>query len=65
MSGSVGKQRISPLGDMTRAWNDRKPGVLTDLLASSTGAVILATEAIVVTAHPNEGPKSSSVTHEQ
>jgi hypothetical protein len=50
---------------MTRAWNDRKPGVLTDLLASSTGAVILATEAIVVTAHPNEGPKSSSVTHEQ
>jgi hypothetical protein len=25
----------------------------------------LATEAIVVIAHPNEGPKSPSMTHEQ
>ena len=51
-SGSQG----SPLwGDMTGAWNDRKPEVLTDLPASSTGVVILANEAIVVTAQPNEG----------
>ena len=55
MSGLIGKPRISPLGDMTGAWNDRKPGVLTDLPASSMGAVILANEAIVVTAHPNKG----------
>jgi hypothetical protein len=54
-SGSVRKLRISPLGDMTGAWNDRKPGVLTDLAVSSTSAAILANEAIIVTAHPNEG----------
>jgi len=65
MSGSGGKPRISPLGDMTGAWNDRKPGVLMDLPISSMGAAILATEAIVVTAHPNKGPKSLSMTHEQ
>ena len=53
--GSDKKPRISPLGDMTKARNNRKLGVLTDLPASSTGAVILATEAIIVTAHPNEG----------
>ena len=40
---------------MTKAWNDRKLGVLTDLPASSTGMAILANEAIVVTAHLNEG----------
>jgi hypothetical protein len=64
-SGSVRKPRISPLGDMTRARNDRKPGVLTDSPASSTGMAILGTKAIVVIAHPNEGPKSPSMTHEQ
>ena len=64
MSGSAGKPRISPLGDMTGAWNDRKPRVLTDLAASSMGTVILATEAIVITTHPNEGPKSPSMTRE-
>jgi hypothetical protein len=55
-SGSVGKPRISPLGDMARARNDHKLGVLTDIPASGTGVTILATEAIVITAHPNEGP---------
>ena len=65
MSGSVGKPRISPLWDMTGAWNDRKPRVLMDSPASSTGAAILAIQAIVVTAHPNEGPKSPSTTREQ
>ena len=64
MSGLVGKMRISPLGDMTRAWNDCKLGVLTDSPDSTKGAEILATEAIVVTAHPNKGPKSLSMTHE-
>jgi hypothetical protein len=54
-SGSIRKPRISPPGDMTRARNDHKPGVLKDLLASSTGTMILASEAIIVTAHPNEG----------
>ena len=49
-SGSVGKPRISPPGDMTKARNDRKPGVLTDLPISSTGTVILASETIIVTA---------------
>jgi len=49
-SGSVGKPRISPLGDMTKARNDRKLGVLMDLPISSTGTTILATEAIVVAA---------------
>ena len=39
---------------MTGARNDRKPRVLTDLLDSSTGVAILANEAMVVTAHPNE-----------
>ena len=53
-SGLVRKLRIYPLGDMTRARNDRKPRVLMDLPASSMGAAILATEAIVVTAHNNE-----------
>jgi len=54
-SGSVEKPRISPLGDMTGAWNDHKLRVLMDLLASSTGTVILANEAIVVTTQLNEG----------
>jgi hypothetical protein len=40
---------------MTGAWNDRKLGVLTDLPASSTDVVILANEAIVIAAYPNEG----------
>jgi hypothetical protein len=53
MSGSVRKLRISPLGDMTRARNNRKPGVVMDSLASSTGTAILATKAIVVIAYPN------------
>jgi hypothetical protein len=44
-----------PSGDMTGAWNDRKPEVLTDLAVSSTSAAILANEAIIVTTHPNEG----------
>jgi hypothetical protein len=65
-SGSIRKPRISPLwGDMTRAWNDHKPRVLKDLPANSIGATILATETIVIIAHPNEGPKSSSMTHER
>ena len=51
----VGKLRISPLGDMTRAQNDCKTMVLTDLPASSMGVMILANETIIVTAHPNEG----------
>jgi hypothetical protein len=42
-----------PSGDMIGTQNDRKPGVLMNLPASSTGAVILANEAIVVIAHPN------------
>ena len=50
MSGSVGKPRISPLGDMTGARNDRKPRVLTDLPTSSMGLTILDNEAIVLTA---------------
>jgi hypothetical protein len=50
MSGLVGKSRISPLGDMTGAWNDHKPGVLTDLPASNVGTMILANKAIVVIA---------------
>ena len=54
-SGSVKKPMISHLGDMTGAWNDHKPEVLTDLPASSMDATILANEAIVVTAQPNEG----------
>ena len=54
-SGSVRKLRISPLGDMTGAWNDCKPGVLMDLPVSSMGTAILDNEAIVVIAHPNEG----------
>ena len=54
-SGLVRKLRISPLGDMTRAWNDLKPGVLTDSPASNTGAAILATEAIVVIAPSQQG----------
>jgi hypothetical protein len=49
-SGSAEKPRISPLGDMTKAWNDHKLGVLTDLPASSMGATNLATVAIVVVA---------------
>ena len=50
MSGSVRKPRISPLGDMTRAWNDHKPRVLMDLPISCMGLVILANEAIIVIA---------------
>ena len=49
-SGSIEKTRISPLGDMTGAWNDYKPRVLMDLPASSMGAAILANKAIVVVA---------------
>jgi hypothetical protein len=59
-SGSVWKPRISPLGDTTRTWNNRKLGLLTDLPASSTGAAILATEAIVITAHSHKGIAASS-----
>jgi hypothetical protein len=55
MSGSVEKPRISPLGDMIRPWNDHKLGVLMDLPTSTTGVAILANEAIIVKAHPNEG----------
>jgi hypothetical protein len=58
-------QGSSLWGDMIRAWNDHKPRVLTELHASSIGVVILATEAIVITAHPNKGPKSLNTTHEQ
>jgi hypothetical protein len=64
-SGLVRKPRISSLGDMTRPWNDHKPGVLMDLLTSSMGAAILATEAIIVATHQIEGPYSPSMTHEQ
>jgi hypothetical protein len=63
-SGSTRKVRISPLGDMTGARNDYKPKVLTDLPVSSMGTAILATEAIIIIAHPNEGPKSPGMTHE-
>ena len=49
-SGSVEKPRISPLGDMTKARNDRKLGVLTDLPTSSTSVAILVNEAIIVAA---------------
>jgi hypothetical protein len=52
MSGSIKKPRIFPLGDMTKAQNDHKLGVLMDLLASSMGEAILATEAIVVATSP-------------
>ena len=48
-SGLVVKPRISPLGDMTGARNDHKTRILTGLPASSTGAAILANEAILVT----------------
>ena len=54
-SGSIRKPGISRLGDMTGAWNDHKPRVLVDLPASNMGTTILANEAIVVIAHPNEG----------
>jgi hypothetical protein len=64
-SGLAKKPRISPLEDMIGARNDHKPEVLTDLPISSTGAVILATEAIIIIAHAKEGPKSLSMTHEQ
>jgi hypothetical protein len=60
MIGSVKKPRISALGDMTGAWNDRKSGVLSDLPASSMGATILANEAIVMAAQPIEGTSSLS-----
>ena len=43
---------------MTKARNEHKLGVLTDLPASSTGMAILATEAIIVAAHPHEGNSS-------
>ena len=39
-----------PSRDMTGARNDRKPEVLKDLPPSSMGVVILANEAIIVTA---------------
>jgi hypothetical protein len=50
MSGSAEKPRISPVEDMTGAWNNHKPGVLTNSPASSTGVAILATKAIVIVA---------------
>ena len=59
-SGSVKKLRISPLGDMTKARNDHKLGVLMDLPASSTNTAILANEAIVVVAQPIEGTSALS-----
>ena len=59
-SGSVRKLRISLIGEMTRAWNDHKPGVLTDLPASSMDAAILANEAIVMVAQPIEGTSALS-----
>ena len=59
-SGPAEKPRISPLGDMTKARNDRKLGDLIDLHASSTGVVILATEAIVMVAQPIEGTSALS-----
>ena len=65
MSGSTRKPRISLLGDMTGARKDRKLEILKNSLASTTDAMILATKAIVVTNHPNEGPKSLGMTHEQ
>jgi hypothetical protein len=49
-----------PLGDMTKARNDCKLGVLTDLPASSTGVAILATEAIVMVAQSTEGTTALS-----
>ena len=65
MSGSTGKRRISHLWDINRAWNDHNLGVLTGLPTRYMGTIILANEAIVITAHPNKEPKSSSMTHEQ
>ena len=59
-SGSVKKLRISPLGDMTKARNDHKLGVLMDLPASSMGVAILANEAIVMVAQPTEGTSTLS-----
>ena len=58
--GSVRKPRISPLGDMTKARNDHKLGVLMDLPASSTGMAILTNEAIVMVAQPIEGTSALS-----
>ena len=46
---------------MTKAWNDRKLGVLTDLPASSMGAIILATEANIIAAYPHEGNNSTEL----
>jgi hypothetical protein len=59
-SGLVNKPRISPLGDMIGAPNDRKPRVLTGLLPSSTGAAILANEAIIMAAQPTKGTSALS-----
>ena len=53
-SGTIRKPRISPLGDMTGARNDHKLRVLTNLPTCSTGIAILANEAIIIIAHPNE-----------
>jgi hypothetical protein len=55
MSGSIEKLRISPLGDMTKARNDRKLGILMDLPANSIGAAILVNKVIIVVAQPIEG----------
>ena len=60
MSGRVGMPRISPLGDMTKAWNDHKFGVLMDLPASRMGVAILANEAIIMVAQPTEGTSALS-----
>ena len=49
-SCSVKKRRISFLRDMIGAQNDHKPGVLTDLPASSMDMTILANEAIIIIA---------------
>ena len=63
MSGSTRNPRISLLGDMTEARKDRKPEILMNSPASSMDTMILVTEDIIVTTHPNEGPKSPGMTH--
>ena len=50
---------------MTKAWNDRKLGVLTDLPASSIVATILTNEAIVMAAQPTEGTSALSQRHDR
>ena len=59
-SGLVGKPRITPLEDTTKARSDHKLGVLMDLPASSMGTTILAIEATVMAAQPTKGTSSLS-----